>query len=478
MTNLLLAVTAEEQKIAYWDHIFQLAYPAYFTAFAIGAALMVLAVFLRRNQTDSRGRLGAVLFQGGLIVLLILCALSHQTTIDNNRGFIADEEKRYEKMIQKLEQRTDREEVLRAQYLYMPVGDSLAYMTLGNTGVAADYLWLTSMQYVSTSFRRGRKFELLNRFYTSMLEMDPHWIEAQVNAGKVLSALEPNRFAVEQFYIKAIVQNPTDWSLPYECGRLFVVPPMNLDEQPEYSHRAAEWFKTAMRRPTFPKQMIRATTNLLALVSAEAGYYEASDAMLYQQFTDEHSDINLREISARDWMNVHSIRMARELQKIVDEFKKANGRFPPDLPTLISLLPADAAAEFKEDAFGYPFEYDTATGKVASRGVKVRKALTVESVIASLIAMYRSDHLGKAPQTLVELRDWVRQDYIKSGNTASAGLKASIGSDLDPTRSPLGTWQYDAANGKIILPPWCTAEQLYRNTESVLKMGKLRSNAN
>src|SRR5471030_297880 len=112
----------------------------------------------------------------------------------------------------------------------MPIGDSLAYLTLGNTALAADYLWLTSNQYVATSFHRGHKFEMLNRFYNAMLDMDPHWIDAEVNAGKVLSALEPNRFAVEQFYIRAIVNNPDDWRLPYEAGRLFVVPPVNLED--------------------------------------------------------------------------------------------------------------------------------------------------------------------------------------------------------------------------------------------------------
>ena len=32
------------------------------------------------------------------------------------------------------------EEVLRAQYLYMPEGNSLKYMSLGNTSLAADYV--------------------------------------------------------------------------------------------------------------------------------------------------------------------------------------------------------------------------------------------------------------------------------------------------------------------------------------------------
>ena len=42
----------------------------------------------------------------------------------------------------------------------------------------------------------------------------------------------------------------------------------------------------------------------IGLLSAEAGYYEAADKMLYQQATDPNGDANFRRIAARDWMNV------------------------------------------------------------------------------------------------------------------------------------------------------------------------------
>src|SRR5205814_1936453 len=136
--------------------------------------------------------------------LLILCAVSSQTEVDQTRGFVVDQDKRYTAILKKLAEKGDREAVNRAQYMYLPKGKSLLYMSLGNPSLAADYVWLTSQQYVVNSFRRGQKYEMLLRFYETMLELDPNWIEAEVNAGKILSALETNRYAVEEYYKHAI----------------------------------------------------------------------------------------------------------------------------------------------------------------------------------------------------------------------------------------------------------------------------------
>jgi hypothetical protein len=458
-------------RIAYWERLTDWAIPAYLVLFAAGALMMLIAVFRPRSASAGGALVRSRLFQSGAIVLLILCALSNQTAIDNNRGFIADEQRRYDKMMAELERRTDKEEVLRAQYLYMPSGNSLAYMTMGNPGLAADYLWLTSTQYVSSSFRRGHKFEMLLRFYRTLLELDPHWIDALRNAGKVLSALEPDRFAVEKFYMQAVVANPGDWQLPYDAGRLFVVPPLNLYDQPKYSEHAAGWLKAAMAYKNFPddKTMRESVTNLLGKLSAEAGYYEAADAMLYQQATDRNGDPNFGQIAARDWMNVRSIRLSRELTSMAAAYKQQTGAFPPDLATL---LKGDAQAEeiYKKDAFGFEFVYNLETGKVESLGVNVRKTLTVENVVSTLIQGYRGTHEDRPPATLEALRDWTREIYSSPSNQPSAGMKEALGSDLDPTRCPLGKWDYNPQTGKILLPAWCNATQLYLRTEEVMNL--------
>ncbi len=470
MFPLCVGISDAQEKLVFWDNLFQLAYPAYFAAFGLSAVVMVLAVLQARSAVRRRS---IVLFHGSLILLLMLCALSHQTAIDTNRGFIGDREKRYDKLMSELEKRMDKEEVLRSQYLYMPVGDSLAYMTLGNTAIAADYLWLTSTQYVATSFHRGHKFEMLSRFYNAMINMEPHWIDAEVNAGKVLSALEPNRFSVEQYYIRAIVNNPDDWRLPYAAGRLFVVPPMNLDDRPLYADRGVGWFKLALSRKSFPPDMVNSTTKLMALMSAEAGYLEAADAMLFQQATDESGDRHLREIAARDWMNVHSIRLAKDLENLAAAYKEQTGSVAPDIATLLKPLSPEAAAEFKEDAFGYPFDYEPATGKVASRGVKVRKAMTVANMIHTLIGNYRAAHQGNPPPTLEDLRQFLHV-YYSGNNQPGPAMTEAFGNDLNPVRSPLGQWNYDAATGTIVLPEWCNATQLYAKADAVLDLKKTK----
>src|SRR4029079_10353669 len=180
--------------------------------------------------------------------------------------------------------------LLRAEYLYLPVGKSLAFMTAGNTGVAADYLYLTSMQYVHGNFRRWHKFDLLLKIYTAMVDMDPHWIEAELNAGKVLSALEPDRFAVEGFYMRCIQENPDAWRLPDGGGYLFIVPPENYDrDQKTYSNRARDWIDDALRHTSFPSNLRGHAVRLKARLGVEADFNEEAAEIFYAQMTDPNA---------------------------------------------------------------------------------------------------------------------------------------------------------------------------------------------
>lgn len=408
--------------------------------------------------------------QSCAIIFFILCAIRQQTLIDLNRGFIADQEQRYEAAIKKLGGRKNKEEVLRAQYMYMPEGNSLSYISLGNPSLAADYVWLTSLQYVSNAFRRGHKFEMLSRFYRTMLDLDPHWISAAINGGKVLSALEDDRYLVEIFYIRAVIENPDDWKLPYEAGRLFVVPPLDPEQLPNYSRRAVAWFKTARSRKSFPSSEQRAVDDLISRLSLESGeaYYEEAADMLRKHATNPDYPQAFREISARDYLNAHSLVIVSKLQQMVDTYQKTQGGFPPSLKPIFTMFP-EGGTTYMNDDFGHPIEYDAVTGRVSSRGVNARRAIQVACIIHTLIANFKADHNERVPRDLNELRDDVRKVYKNPAFTLSAAITDAIGMDLDPTRSPIGSWDYDPVRGIIQLPPYCSMDDLYKNVDKIFK---------
>ena len=462
-------------QAAYWDEVFQWSYTAYFVLFALGAALLLLAVFLARRFEAGWRCAGA-----GLFLLLMLVAVSHQASLDQRRGFIADQERRYEAAVNKLYRDAEaqgdktrdqaKEEVLRSQYLYLPEGNSLAYLTLGNEAIAADYVWLTSLQYVSSSFRRGQKFEMLARFYKTMVELNPHWIEAEINGGKVLSALEPDRFKVEKCYIQAVLQNPDNWQLPYEAGRLFVVPPQDPRQQAEYSRHAVEWFKLARTKKGLPEQSRAELDDMIARLSLESGaaFYEEAEKILFRNATNSDSPETLKDVSRRDWLKAHSLVLVGRLQDRVDQFKQRNGHVPAGLDEIYREMPG-AGAAYRLDAYDLPLEYTRETGTVWSRGVNALRAIQAAHVVAELINMYRGDHDGKAPADLATLRDYLRHLFVPPHDLPSALVTDAIGPNLDATTGPLGKWDYDAAAGTLRLPKECNSKQLYRN--AYLKFG-------
>jgi hypothetical protein len=98
-------------------------------------------------------------------------------------------------------------------------------------------------------------------------------------------------------------------------------------------------------------------------------------------------------------------------------------------------------------------------------------------MIENLIAFYRGAHQDDPPPTMDALRDWVRVFYSQPSNPPSHAVRDALGEDLDPSRSPLGTWDYDPVKGEITLPPWCNVTKLYLRTEEVMNMPPIRKQA-
>ncbi|MFH0938997.1 MAG: hypothetical protein V1899_06930 [Planctomycetota bacterium] len=462
------------------------AYLVYFALFVLGAILLIGQVLLPTEMTSkslTRSRLKPiwnwlinyrrVVGQGSAILLLGLCAISQQISIDHKRGFIADQEKRYEAHLKKLARSKNKDEALRAQYLYMPEGDSLIYLSLGNIGLAADYVWLTSLQYVSSAFRRGQKFEMLSRFYQTLLELNPTWSEAAINAGKILSALEPNRYRVEDFYKKAIVNNPDNIRIFYEAGCLFVVPPLDHKQQADYARRAVSYFDRMLfklqRLPLNHETaiLIRKIEDMKARMGLEAAYYDVAAQLLYKHATDPNNPEALRAIAARDWLNAHSLVIMTKVQELVNNYKQQQGVFPPDLKTIFNLLP-DKGWNLQKDDFGYLIEYEPESGKVSSRGVNARKAIQVNIVVGNFVSFYESA-TGKLPESLDVLTQWVRRYHSHPANRPSQVVVDAIGETLDCVNGPLGPLQYDPKTGVIASPPECNVQQLFKNAERLVR---------
>ena len=129
--------------------------------------------------------------------------------------------------------------------------------------------------------------------------------------------------------------------------------------------------------------------------------------------------------------------------------------------------------------YGFPFDYDPATGLATSRGAKALHAIQAGHVVNELITAFKNEHAGRAPKDLLELRDFVRTtdqpplhppsvmvleaigDARAIAEDTSDTSKLNAQKHLDPTVGPLGPWQYDAQKAEIVFPPECDIKALY-----------------
>jgi len=73
--------------------------------------------------------------------------------------------------------RIPREDPLGRELLYLPSPEMLKIMSLGNPGLAADILYLWSIQYYS-GFKPNERFLYLEAIYNLITDLDPLYFDA------------------------------------------------------------------------------------------------------------------------------------------------------------------------------------------------------------------------------------------------------------------------------------------------------------
>lgn len=484
------------QRLELMRSIDDLGYLVYAVLFALACALLLAAVFWprerrltlsgwsgERDALDARG-LPAGLGRlpvgfAGLLLLLVLSAVSQQIAIDQNRGFIKDAFRRMEKELRVAEAKGEqaREQVLRSHYKYLPERKSLHYLSLGNTAIAADYVWLTSLQYVSSPFRQGKKFDLLHKFYVTLQDLSPHWIDALVNAGNILSALDPDRYKTERFLARAVTDNPDDWRMPERAARLFVVPPSNPELAKEYARRAVIYFERALARKSLPDAKRSQINETIGLLQKDSDQWDVAAKYLWGLAHDPTNPMPMRERCSQQWLQAESMVRVLFFQGAVNYFHRHQGRWPESIQETARFalknppgnLPpwfGEAAAGAQPlDAYGLPIRLDPKDGKITSRGVLAQSAVQTRAVLEMLISMFRALPAvnDRPPRSLAELTHFVRFMYNEK-NPPPFSVAEALGEDLDCERNPLGErWDYNPANGEIVLPPDCEPRLLLRN---------------
>lgn len=185
----------------------------------------------------------------------------------------------------------------------LPPPAALRVASLGFHSMAADLLWLLTIQYFGGHVSTDLEFPELRRMLESVVSLDPHFVEVYS-----LGALFLNYFAKDVRGAVALLEegaraNPTRWELPHDLARTYYL------DLKDY-RQALHWFEVTDRLPGRPHYVPRFIARLYAATGERETALELWEAM--------------RDSATSEWVRELATQEIAKLERqIADESRRA-----------------------------------------------------------------------------------------------------------------------------------------------------------
>jgi hypothetical protein len=314
--------------------------------------------------------------------------------------------------IQSLPAGTD-EELL----LYLPNEKLLNHFTAGLSPVIADLLWLRSIQYTGKHFRSDLKFTWLNHMCTTVVRLDPYFVDAYRLGGMFLASLQGDDDASLRLLRHGVPYNPYSWELPYEMAMVYM---LNRRDQPGSTAMAGRYLSMAVQTEQAPPWVVELAAN----VQAAHDLGEVEQEMWAKLLQSD--DAFMRDMAHQKLAEFHLHKQLDILEEAAEMYTERTGRAPQDIEALVT---AGILTQMPEDPLGGRFYIDDQGRPQSSTLVEV-KTKQLAARIQQLIKLFR-DQNGRWPQSLDEL------------------VEKGIMSTVYPHPQAGHTWHYDATTGQV-----------------------------
>jgi len=222
-------------------------------------------------------------------------------------------------------------------------------LTLAFNGVAADWYWLRSLQYV------GRKVEAYRGEFTlddmsplgirnlgALLEqtvaLDPQFTAAYEFGAVVLPSID--RDAAVRLVERGIRENPGDWRLYQHLGY--------IHWQAGHFREASEAYATGADQPGAPAWM-----RVMAAQMNVQGGSRAVAREMYKQMYEGAVDEHVRTLAVTRLAQLDSLEERDRIRQILSDFRARTGRCPADWREVVPQL---RAARLRVTAAGAPLD--------------------------------------------------------------------------------------------------------------------------
>ncbi len=222
-------------------------------------------------------------------------------------------------------------------------------MSLAFNGLAADWYWLRSLQYVGRkveahreSFRLDDMSPLGIRGLAALLEqstsLDPQFMGAYEFGAVVLPAID--REAAVHLVEKGIRENPDEWRLYHQLGY--------IHWQAGHFREAAETYAAGARVAGAPAWM----TSMAVRLNAEGGSRQVARE-IYLRTYQESTDEQVKALAASRIAQLDSLAEREVIAGALTDFRSRAGRCPASWREVAPLL---RAARLRLDAAGVPLD--------------------------------------------------------------------------------------------------------------------------
>ncbi|HXT63126.1 MAG TPA: hypothetical protein VN696_08830 [Pyrinomonadaceae bacterium] len=205
-------------------------------------------------------------------------------------------------------------------------GRSARRMTLAFNGLAADWYWMRSLQYVGRKIvkyqdENNAQFDLVNlsaldvRMLPSLLDvtttLDPQFIPAYEYGAVILPEIDRNQ-AIALLH-KGIAANPSSWRLHQHLGYIY----WQVQDYP----RASEEYEIGGKLPGAPAWV----TAMAARMKGEGGSRAAARDM-YQHLRESSSEASVQQMVEHQLSRLDSLDELDAIRQTLVSFKQRNGR--------------------------------------------------------------------------------------------------------------------------------------------------------
>lgn len=244
----------------------------------------------------------------------------------------------------------NRTKVPGSSIIYIPSGKYLKYATFGFPELAADLIYLWSIQYYS-DYSIPDRFDYLDHIFSITAELDPKYLDPY-QIGAIIAIFEAKDLDLAfKILNRGFEKNPDQWLFPFLAGH--------------YAQMLGNDFKLA--RSYYKKAMeIEGAPEFTKRLYANAAFKSSDYQTAWEDWLDIYKnapDERTKNIASNHLYNIKATVDKIELDKAIGQYREKFGHNPEDLSRLVQ---TGYINRVPQDLDNNDYIYDPDTGEVTT----------------------------------------------------------------------------------------------------------------